>query len=399
MESDRQSPIPSESAEGSAGPCNTTVESTAVVPSNPEHDHTNPNLDAEQARPHPTDTPVQQTGHIPTSSRVDYLRERYRTQRISGDASKLLLASWRQKSSKSYDSLFTKWASWCSERGSDPISGDVSEVVNFLAHLFQEGYQYRSLNAYRSAISSVHDKVDGVSVGQHPLVARILKGAFNERPPQPRYSQTWDVNKITTYLNSLGDNANLDLPDLTMKLTILLALTRPTRSSDLTSLDLRFRRYIPEGVVFRPTKLAKQSRPEKEIAEIFFPSFPHNPILCPVHTLRAYEAATETLSKDNKESRLLIATIKPHKAVTSSTIARWLRTIMGKAGIDTAIFKAHSVRSASVSTAANAGVTTADILKAADWSSQSVFEKFYYKPQQNASFGRAVLSKLPTTAD
>ena len=31
--------------------------------------------------------------------------------------------------------------------------------------------------------------------------------------------------------------------------------------------------YIPEGVVFKPTKLAKQSRPEKEI---FFPSFPHN---------------------------------------------------------------------------------------------------------------------------
>ena len=246
------------------------------------------------------------------------------------------------------------------------------------------------------AISSVHDRVDGVSVGQHPLVARILKGAFNERPPQPRYSQTWDVNTVTAYLDSLGDNANLDLPDLTMK---LLALTRPTRSSDLTSLDLQFRRYSPEGVVLKPTKLAKQSRPEKEIADIFFPIFPHNLRLCPVHTLRAYEAATKSIRNANKESKLLIATIKPHKAVTSSTIARWLRTIMGKAGVDTTIFKAHSVRSASVSTAANAGVTTADILKAADWSNQSVFQRFYYKPQQDSSFGRAVLSGLPTTAN
>ena len=33
-------------------------------------------------------------------------------------------------------------------------------LVNFLADLFL-GYQYRSLNAYRSAISLVHDKVDG----------------------------------------------------------------------------------------------------------------------------------------------------------------------------------------------------------------------------------------------
>ena len=235
--------------------------------------------------------------------------------------------------------------------------------------------------------------------GSTESVARILKGAFNERPPQPRYSQTWDVNTVTTYLDSLGDNANLDLPELTMKLTILLALTRPMRSSDLTSLDLNFRRYIPEGVVFKPTKLAKQSRPEKEIADIFFPSFPHNSNLCPVHTLRAYEVATENIRNANKESKLLIATIKPHKAVTSSTIARWLKTTMGKAGVDTTIFKAHSVRSASVSTAASAGVTTADILKAADWSSQSVFQKFYYKPQQNSSFGRAVLSGLSTTGN
>ena len=167
-------------------------------------------------------------------------------------------------------------------------------------------YQYRSLNAYRSAISSIHDKVDGVSVGQHPLVARVLKGAFNERPPQPRYSETWDVNTVTSYIDNMGDNATLDLQDLSMKLTMLLALTRPTRSSDLTSLDLRFRRYIPEGVVFKPTKLAKQSKPEKEITEFFFTSFPHNSRLCPVATLRAYEAATNNKRKANKETKHLL---------------------------------------------------------------------------------------------
>ena len=57
---------------------------------------------------------------------------------------------------------------------SDPVSGDTSEVVNLLAYLFNEGHQYRSLNSYRSAISSVHEKVDGQSVDEHPLVARVL---------------------------------------------------------------------------------------------------------------------------------------------------------------------------------------------------------------------------------
>ena len=49
-----------------------------------------------------------------------------------------------------------------------------------------------------------------------------------------------------------------------------------------------------------------------------------------------------------------------------STIARWLKTFMAEAGIDISIFKAYSIRGASCSTAAGAGVTTKVILDAAD---------------------------------
>ena len=69
---------------------------------------------------------------------------------------------------------------------SDPILGPISKVVNFLTHLFKEGYQYRSLNAYRSAVSSAHEKAEVYEVGQHPFVSRLLKRAFNQRP-RPRY--------------------------------------------------------------------------------------------------------------------------------------------------------------------------------------------------------------------
>ena len=83
----------------------------------------------------------------------------------------------------------------------------MSEVVNFLAHLYKEGYQYYSLNPYRSAISSVHERVDGYEVGQHPLVSRVMKGAFNLRPPQPRYEATWDVTTVLRYIENLGPSA------------------------------------------------------------------------------------------------------------------------------------------------------------------------------------------------
>ena len=70
------------------------------------------------------------------------------------------------------------------------------------------------------------------------------------------------------------------------------------------------------------------------------------------------------------QTRLFLPWIGKHVTVTSSTIARWLWTCLLEAGIDTSVFKAHSVRGAACSTAAWAGVTTPDILKAADWSSE-----------------------------
>ena len=166
----------------------TSMEITAVVPQAAGHANRLPPEDSDGGRRDLSNGSQQHASREPTASRLEYLRHRFKNQQISEEGTELLLASWRQKSAQSYDSLFRKWVCWCDQRNSDPVSGPISEVINFLANLYKEGYQYRSLNAYKSAISSVHDKVDGHEVGQHPLVSRLLKGVFNTRPPQTRYN-------------------------------------------------------------------------------------------------------------------------------------------------------------------------------------------------------------------
>ena len=389
MESGGQNLVSGQEPKGSTGTGSSSVEVPGMVPNLTGNAGSGTNPVTKRARLDSADSQSQQTRCNPTTSRMGYLRNRFQNQNISEGASTLLLASWRQKTTKSYDSLFGKWLGWCNERGSDPISGNIYEVVNFLADLFKQGYQYRSLNSYRSAISSVHEKVDGYEVGKHPLVTRLIKGAFHERPPQPRYSGTWDVSRVTSYFVSRGANQNLSINDLTCKTVMLMALTRPSRSADLVNLNLDYRKFSPEGVTFMPTKLAKQSVQSKPLTDFFFPAFPGNSLLCPVVTLRAYEDRTEK-NRDDNESQLFIATIyiyiKPFKPVTSSTIARWIKSVLTKSGIDTNTFKAHSVRSAAVSSAASAGMTTNDILSAAD-----------FKTVKNSTFGSTVLSMLSTT--
>ena len=98
---------------------------------------------------------------------------------------------------------------------------------------------------------------------------------------------------------------------------------------------------------------------------------------------------TKTLSKDS--SHLFVAIVKPHKPIAPCTITHWLKEILKMSGIDISTFTAHSTRGASTSAAADSGITTSDILKAADWSTESVFRKFYYWPTHDASYGHTVL--------
>jgi len=45
-----------------------------------------------------------------------------------------------------------------------------------------------------------------------------------------------------------------------------------------------------------------------------------------------------------------------------------------------------------VTKAAVSGLTVEEIMKAADWSSEEVFQKFYYRPQHSVEFGLSVLA-------
>ena len=94
-----------------------------------------------------------------------------------------------------------------SHRGSGGIAGVLEEglipfhvmsesFLDFLADLYEEGLEHRTVNSIQSAVSMTHCHVEGVPIGQHPLVTRLIKGVYNSRLPRPCYSATWDVDSV-----------------------------------------------------------------------------------------------------------------------------------------------------------------------------------------------------------
>ena len=72
--------------------------------------------------------------------------------------------------------------------------------MNYFSTLFDEGLQYRTVNAHRSAVSAYHKFINGDPIDKNPKICTLLAGIFNERPSQSWYTFIWDVDVILTYI-------------------------------------------------------------------------------------------------------------------------------------------------------------------------------------------------------
>ena len=77
------------------------------------------------------------------TSSVGYLRKRLTEEGVSERASDLILSSRRESTLSNYSSAWNKWISWCIEQNVDPVRCNVNWILDFLAFLFESGYEYR----------------------------------------------------------------------------------------------------------------------------------------------------------------------------------------------------------------------------------------------------------------
>ena len=133
-------------------------------------------------------------------------------------------------------------------------------------------------------------------------------------------------------------------------------------------MDLRFRRYMVSGVVFKLASLTKKRQTGVPLKEISFASFSANDKLCVVQCLKQYEAMTSQFRSvtPHRAAPLFLSYVKPHKPVITQRLAHWIKDLLKEAGVNTEVFKAHSVRGATTSAALDKGVHISDILSIAD---------------------------------
>ena len=222
--------------------------------------------------------------------RMETLRASNSRSGVSGDTANLLLASWRSLTDRVYQSAWNTWCDWCATR--QIASLDVlSEVLDFLTSQFRRARLYHTLGLYRSAMSMTLPPIDGVVVGPHPLVSHILPGASHSRPSQPCYGRMWNVQAVLDWFRNMSFTHE-SLKELTLRLTMLLALTGARRCSELQKLDVRFMDIIVNTASFGIPTFTQNQRVGDPAKQFVFPACPQHPPLC-VGALRQYSARTE----------------------------------------------------------------------------------------------------------
>ena len=210
------------------------------------------------------------------------IREQLESQGLSEQATALVMGSWRNSTKKQYEPYIKRWKQYCNKRKMGPFSASVETGVNFLAELYHTGIGYSANNTARCALCTCLLIDRCKSFGSLPLVSRFIKGVFESRPALPKYSETWDVKQVFSYLQPLHPPESLTLKDLTHKLVMLLALLSEQRRQTLHSLSVSDMKLNPDKCVFVIKALLKTSGPGRHISSLEFVAYQPDPRLCVV---------------------------------------------------------------------------------------------------------------------
>ena len=188
------------------------------------------------------------------------------------DTQNIIMASWRDSTKKQYDIYIRQWSDFASNQGFDSFTPTIKQVLLFMTAEFNRGASYSKLNTIRSALST-YIFIDGLQLGNIPLVKRFMKGVFQLRPALPRNSVTWNPEIVLTHLGRL-DNNTVSLKELTFKTVTLLALSTAQRAQSLHIIDIRNMSLGENFLKIRFGDILKQTRPGFHQGEIEIQAFP-----------------------------------------------------------------------------------------------------------------------------
>ena len=298
---------------------------------------------------------------------------------------------------------------WFSRQEKDPLHPSIRTVLSYLQHLRRRDLKHSTILSHISALSSCTNKVDGVLVGRHPLVARWVLCDRAQNPPRKSLVHRWNLLLVLAVLTVKPfEPLRQGTPqDLTLKMLFLLAVTSALRVSEIHALciDPPFLIQNPWSfhLALNPTFLSKTSTEVALFFDLEITAFYPEPtnalewgfhLMCPVCALHIYLRCTEHSHGPNRSLFGMregpIACIKAmDKLLPNRSCSFRLSSSRPGASVLTCI--RYGACCMVTSWAEIARVPPSEICRGATWSAPCTFAQLYRLDFSGSGFGDAVL--------
>ena len=235
--------------------------------------------------PYPPNSTSPSASQVKTSS-GSHIWGNIDSQNVSRTTQYILLSSWRKSTRGRYNSVLQQWHDFCGREETNYLLPDVTSVLKFFTELYGKGCQYSSITLAHSALASVVILRGYATLSDHPLIKCFIKGVFHLRPPKPKYS-SGDADILLRYWQKIEDNSQLNLLELSKKVTTLLVLLHGLRKSKIVTFYITLITMSNDTCIFYPSELLKHHQHGHPRHKFIYKKF-KNSKLCPMAATKEY---------------------------------------------------------------------------------------------------------------
>jgi len=259
---------------------------------------------------------------------------------------------------RAYKSDFTDFGLFCAQNGFNSLPSEPKIVSLYLTQLSTKNIKMSTIKRRLVSIGLIH-KLKGHYIDtKHPLIVENLMGIKRRKGSIQNGKKPLLINNLKKIINVIDQQKKEKIKIFRDRTIILIGFSGGFRRNEIVSLDFDDLDFVEEGLKIN----IKRSKTD-QFGTGFTKGLPYfeNSQYCPVVSIQKWIEISKINSgalfrRFTKGSNLSV------KRLTDQTVALLIKEYLGLAGIDSANYSGHSLRSGFATSAAEAGAEERTIM-------------------------------------
>ena len=259
---------------------------------------------------------------------------------------------------RAYKSDFKDFGIFCAKNGFKSLPSDPKIVSLYLTHLSTKDSKMSTLKRRLVSIGVIH-KLKGYYLDtKHPSIIENIMGIKRRKGSVQKGKKPLLINNLKKIINVIDKQKKEEIKKLRDRSIILIGFSGAFRRNELVSLDYDDLDFVPEGL-----KINIRRSKTDQFGEGSTKGLPYfnNSQYCPVVSLQKWIKISK-IGSGPLFRRFTKGSNLSENRLTDQTVALIIKEYLNIAGIDSANYSGHSLRSGFATSAAESGAEERSIM-------------------------------------